>query len=279
MIKIFAPAKVNLALHVTGQRPDGYHMLDSIVVLLDCGDVVSVSAADVWSFTADGPFGADVPLDDRNLISKAARWLEGYVGRSLPAQVHLTKNLPASSGIGGGSSDAAAVIKGLCQLYNIDQPAAHDLVCLGSDLPVCMGQGVMRMRGIGEHIEQLETAASFSVLLVNPKIEVSTPAVFKRLSRKDNSEITEQNSDFVTWLAALRNDLQSPAIELAPGIQDVLNALEKTNGLSFARMSGSGATCFALYPDAGDCADAAQQITKNHPKWWVSKGRPILSKI
>ncbi len=117
------------------------------------------------------------------------------------------------------------------------------------------------MRGIGEHVEQLEPTAAVFGVLVNPKIEVSTPSVFKRLSRKDNSEITEQNSRFGSPLAVLRNDLQSPAIELAPGIQDVLNALEKTSGLRFARMSGSGATCFGLYDDAGIAAEkAAQQI-------------------
>lgn len=278
MIHVFAPAKLNLTLHVTGRRPDGYHDLDSLVVLLDYGDMLSLAPSDHWSLQVDGPFRAGVPVDDRNLITKAAQWLSAKVGRPLTAEVRLTKNLPPASGIGGGSSDAAATIKGLCQLYDLALPNPAELVALGADIPVCMGNGLMRMRGIGDKVSGVIADASFSVLMVNPRVAVSTPKVFAGLKNPENGPLTDYDQDnFFKWIASQRNDLQSPACAAEPIIETVLHAISKTQGARVTRMSGSGATCFGIFSDHAECHAAHEQIASEHPEWWTAIGRPIMT--
>lgn len=272
-MKIFAPAKVNLALHVTGQRADGYHELDSVVVLLDCGDDIEIAPHNGFKLTADGPFGAMVPLDGSNLIAKAVDLMAQCHAKSPDVHIHLTKNLPPSSGIGGGSSDAAATLAGVAQFWGCDLPSVADMTRLGADVPVCLHRGAVRMRGIGQQIDPLDWAWRGWYILVNPGVAVSTPDVFRHLPNKNNSplSLTDQiNTDPIGWLRNQRNDLQLPAVEIAPVIENVLTVLSQHDHVELVRMSGSGATCFALFSDHDACQRAASIIQRDNPQWWVA---------
>ncbi|PZO63723.1 MAG: 4-(cytidine 5'-diphospho)-2-C-methyl-D-erythritol kinase [Paracoccus denitrificans] len=254
-----APAKVNLALHVTGQRADGYHLIDSLVVFLDIGDRVTLSPGS--GFAVTGPFAPDVPTDGDNLCLRALD-LAGLTGR-----VELEKNLPVASGLGGGSADAAAVLRAGGQVPS-------DPVRLGADLPVCLLSKPCRMGGIGEVLSAAPDMPVLHLVLVNPGVPVSTPAVYAALTRRDNSGLPPYGPDFMGWLAQTRNDLQPPAIAMTPVISDVLAALEGA-GADLVRMSGSGATCFGLFRDAVAASDAAVTLGAVHPDWWVKAARTI----
>ncbi|PJE33003.1 4-diphosphocytidyl-2-C-methyl-D-erythritol kinase [Pseudooceanicola marinus] len=263
---LLAPAKVNLALHVTGQRADGYHLLDSLVVFADLGDCLSVTPAEDYSLTVTGPRSAGVPVDDGNLCLKAAR----LAGR--PVAIALEKHLPNQAGIGGGSSDAAAVLRGLADLGT---PLPDHPEVLGADVPVCLAARAARMQGLGEVVTPLHGLPPLPAVLVNPGRPVATPAVFKRLEKRDNpgmGEIPEDlatPADLTTWLATTRNDLEAPALALEPAIGAVLGALTSLPGCLIARMSGSGASCFALFPDGVTAAEAARMLRAAQPGWWV----------
>ncbi|SMX37816.1 4-(cytidine 5'-diphospho)-2-C-methyl-D-erythritol kinase [Maliponia aquimaris] len=258
----FAPAKVNLSLHVTGQRADGYHLLDSLVMFADVGDRVTVAPAPVMSLRVTGPRAAGVPEDARNLCWKAA---EPF---GLPVAITLDKHLPAAAGIGGGSSDAAAVLRAMEALTG--RPSPMPVARLGADVPVCLLGRAARMRGIGADIQPLEIAPLHAVL-VNPGVAVSTPEVFRALARKDNPAMTDLpwNADLTAWLAAQRNDLEPPARALQPVIGTVLEALGACAGVRLVRMSGSGATCFGLFESRAVADSAAQDLRRGNPDWWV----------
>ncbi|MGR3838633.1 MAG: 4-(cytidine 5'-diphospho)-2-C-methyl-D-erythritol kinase [Cognatishimia sp.] len=271
----FAPAKINLTLHVTGQRADGYHLLDSIVAFADIGDEVSANPSDRLSLTVTGSNATGVPTDGRNLMIKAARLLD----ENRTAALHLNKQLPPASGIGGGSSDAAATIRVLSALWDLPIPTSDQVLTLGADLPVCLTPCCQRMRGIGDNLSALPDLPACDVLLVNPGVHVATPAIFKALTSRDNAPMATSIPRFSTataladWLNAQRNDLEPPARALAPEIAEVLAALRSTDPL-IARMSGSGATCFALYPHGSPNAQmAAQNIASAHPNWWLRHGQ------
>lgn len=259
----FAPAKVNLALHVTGQRADGYHLLDSLVAFAeDLGDHVTLRPAPTTSLQVTGPRAAGVPTDARNLCWKAADLFGS------PAAIVLDKHLPAAAGIGGGSSDAAAVLRALSKLY--DRPLPDHLERLGADVPVCALAQAARMSGIGEQITPV-SLPPLPAVLVNPGVEVSTPEVFKALPRKDNPAMEPlPHGDVLAWLARQRNDLQAPAIALQPVIGRVLEALTASIGARLTRMSGSGATCFALYDDRATAEAAAEALRAARPDWWCT---------
>lgn len=270
-VRVFAPAKVNLTLHVTGRRPDGYHLLDSLVVFAGVGDEITVTPSDELTLTIDGPEGAGLAGEGDNLVLRAARLL----GPGRGAEIRLTKRLPVASGIGGGSADAAAALRALARLWDLPLPAPEAVLALGADVPACLLGKALRMGGIGEELAPVPTLPAMDILLVNPRIAVPTPEVFRRLERRDNpampAELPEWRdaAAFAAWLAEQRNDLQPPAIAVAPQIADVLAALRASDCL-FAGMSGSGATCFALYPPA-----AAAQVTGLDPAWWRAQG-PVL---
>ncbi len=269
-IEAFAPAKVNLTLHVTGQRADGYHLLESLVVFVGVGDRITVSDADELRLAVTGPRAEGVPTGPENLVLKAASLLGG-VG----AQIVLDKHLPAAAGIGGGSSDAAATLRALSQLWNVDLPADNGLN-LGADVPVCLRAAPCLMSGVGEVLTEVPVLPPLWMVLVNPGVEVPTPAVFKGLARKDNPLMAPvpaglDASAFAAWLSTQRNDLEPPARAVAPVITDVLDAIVGAGAL-LARMSGSGATCFGLYADADSAAHAAAQIKEKAPAWWVDHG-------
>ena len=267
-VRAFAPAKVNLTLHVTGQRGDGYHLLDSLVVFAGVGDDIEVSPSDSLSLAVDGPEAQ--ALTGENLVLKAARLLDPARG----AAIRLTKRLPVASGIGGGSSDAAATLRALSQLWNVPLPT--EVLPLGADVPACLDPHPVRMRGVGERLDGVPGLPPLDILLVNPRVPVPTPEVFRRLARRDNPPMTDlprwtDARSFAAWLAAQRNDLLEPALSIAPEIGRVLDALRDTNGL-FAGMSGSGATCFALYP-RGQEAARAQAAMPGH--WWSGWGKML----
>lgn len=260
-IEAFAPAKVNLTLHVTGQRADGYHVLDSLVAFADMGDRLWLEPSPALSLAVEGPFADGVPCDERNLVWRAAV-LAGWTGH-----IRLEKNLPHGGGIGGGSADAAALLRAL--------GTKEDGLSLGADIPVCRLGRAALMGGVGEVLRPIDLPAPLYGVLVNPMCHVPTPAVFKALEQKENppmAPMPQQASDFWSWLADQRNDLERPAVTAAPIIAEALQALSQ-HGASVVRMSGSGSTCFALFEGAGPHVAAAQRIARDHPDWWV---KPVM---
>jgi 4-diphosphocytidyl-2-C-methyl-D-erythritol kinase len=283
-----APAKINLALHVTGSRPDGFHLIESLAVFTQVGDRVIVAAASEDSFSTSGPFGAEIPLDGGNLVVRArdvSRAAFPALARS-SVSISVEKNLPIASGIGGGSSDAAATLRALVRYWRIETDV--DALCglglrLGADLPMCLASRPLIARGIGEKIEPLIAFPALHMVLVNPGVAVSTPDVFRALESRENPGLSSLPSfdrpfgDVCGWLAATRNDLQAPAMSIVPVISEALEALESA-GAGFARMSGSGATCFGLFETAGAAARATDEIRARQSGWWVVATESIASK-
>ncbi|PZF75608.1 4-(cytidine 5'-diphospho)-2-C-methyl-D-erythritol kinase [Aestuariivirga litoralis] len=267
---LFAPAKVNLALHVLGRRADGYHDLDSVVAFADVGDRLTFTPADDFTITLGGPFAAALPQAGDNIIAKswaAARAIAQKRGRALPpVQVHLEKNLPVASGIGGGSANAAAALKGFLRLAGIteiDAEIAAAGLAIGADVPVCLSGVACRMQGVGERITPLVGFTPLRAILVNPLVEVSTPAVFRGLALEKGQSCGTPVAD-LRDPARWRNDLASPAIALAPVIGEVLTRLAAAPGVTRAFMSGSGATCVAL------CTDDEVK-PELETRWWVAR--------
>lgn len=261
----FAPAKVNLTLHVTGQREDGFHLLDSLVAFADVGDHVRLTPAQRTSLEVSGPMAAGVPTDESNLCWRAAECF------GAPVAIELEKHLPHAAGIGGGSSDAAAVLRGMARLFG--RPAAGDMLELGADVPVCMSRQTARMSGIGEIVRPIHPIPVLHAVLVNPGVAANTSDVFRELAASSADGMpaipeTTGTKEFCAWLREQRNDLEAAAISLQPDIGSVLETLRETGALC-VRMSGSGATCFGLYADQGDAALAAQTLARAHSNWWV----------
>jgi 4-diphosphocytidyl-2-C-methyl-D-erythritol kinase len=270
-----APAKVNLYLHVTARRADGYHLLDSLAVFPAMGDVLAGEADAELSLAVAGPFAAGLQGEADNLVLRAARWLAASHGIKPRARLLLTKNLPLASGIGGGSADAAAALRLLSKLWRVPLPDATAAAALGADVPVCLAAQPARMSGIGETLAPAPELPDGFIVLVNPGVGVSTPAVF----RVRTGGFSEPASLPTAWpnfaamaadLASLRNDLEPAAIQLQPVIGTILTALRAQPGCALARMSGSGATCFGLFADAADAIEAAQ--TLRGTDWWCWAG-------
>ena len=265
-----ACAKINLTLHVTGQRPDGYHLLDSLVCFADVADEITVTAAPDLSLSVDGPLGAGVPDDNRNLVMQAAQLFAHPQG----ARIRLTKHLPHAAGIGGGSADAAAALLALAELW--DAPLPDDIVGLGADVPVCLSPAALRMRGVGELLDPVPPFPEAHAVLVNPAVAVETPPVFKALDQKQNPPMPhdipafEDVAALAAWCGQQRNDLETPARQIAPVIGAALDALR---GTLLARMSGSGATCFGLCANKAQADHLAAQIAADQPLWWVKSVR------
>ena len=262
-----APAKINLSLHVTGQRADGYHLLDSVVVFADVGDRLALRPAAAPALRVTGPMAAGVPVGPENLVLRAA------AAMGVTLDIGLEKHLPSAAGIGGGSSDAAAVLRGAAALVpGVEFPADRGL-SLGADVPVCLLARAARMRGIGEDVVPVAGLPVLHGVLVNPGVGVSTALIFRTLARKDNAPMPDvlphwrDAGDLAAWLAGQRNDMQDAAVAAVPEVGTVIAALAGTAGCLLARMSGSGATCFGLYADAGAAARAADALAR--PGWWV----------
>lgn len=258
-----ARAKINLALHVLGRRDDGYHELDSIVAFADVGDVLTFSAARDFTITADGPFAAGLPPADDNIIAKAWKMMQGLLPDLPPVAVHLTKNLPVASGIGGGSANAAAAIRAALRISGIegyDGAVMAAALSLGADVPVCLIGRACRMQGMGERITPIDNFMPLHAMLVNPMIEVPTPAVFRQLGLAKGQSFGTPIGD-VAAADAWRNDLTEAASAVAPEIGKVLETLAALPGVVKVFMSGSGATCVAVCdfpgPEIAGCG-----------RWW-----------
>nr|WP_315381565.1 4-(cytidine 5'-diphospho)-2-C-methyl-D-erythritol kinase [uncultured Sphingomonas sp.] len=266
-----ARAKLNLALHVRHRRADGYHELETLFAFVEHGDIVRVTPAETDDFTLSGPFAAALAGEGDNLVTRAAARFRAAIGGGAHAIV-LEKHLPVASGIGGGSADAAATLRALATLHGVDfaDPRLFAIAdALGSDVPACLLGRTALGRGRGEQLAPLEGLAATPTLLVNPGVGVSTAAVFKAWDGVDRGPIGAR--DLLAVAKAGRNDLEPPARAIAPAIDAVLAALAAQPGVLLARMSGSGATCFALFESdaARDAAAAALQ----RPEWWLATTR------
>jgi 4-diphosphocytidyl-2-C-methyl-D-erythritol kinase len=280
-VTAFAPAKINLYLHVTGRRADGYHLLDSLVGFADIGDRVTAAPAEALSLTVTGPeAGSLAGLGEDNLVLRAARLLAGHHGIAPRAALTLDKRLPVASGIGGGSSDAAAALRALAALWRVplDENAAFELAAaLGADVPACLAGWPVWVGGIGERLDPAPALPPLGIVLANPRRELLTAAVFR--ARHDDFAAAERllltGTEPEALIAALercRNDLTGPALSLMPEIAVVLDRLAALPQARLTRMSGSGATCFALFADAGAARHAAAALSAEQRGWWIEAG-------
>lgn len=284
----FAPAKINLTLHVTGRREDGYHLLESLVAFADVGDLVSVRKAPVFSMTASGPFAGDLPAHGENIVWAAAEALAHGVSEVPPgAEIHLEKNLPVASGIGGGSANAAACLRALLKLHDVSVSEAglnQIAVFLGADVPVCLRSQVSVMSGIGQIVEPAPPLPEVHAVLVNPRVAVPTGPVFSALGLLQGAVVANtapvlpktpfRNAETLAgYLHQCRNDLEPMAAARVYEIGDVQTALFSTQDCLMARMSGSGATCFGLYAREDAAQEAAARIQSDHSGWWVVPAR------
>lgn len=281
MLVTRAPAKVNLTLHVLGRRADGYHELDSLVVFAGAADRLELVPGPELTLTVEGPTaGAAGPTAD-NLVLRAAASLAEAVPGLRGGAFRLTKNLPAAAGIGGGSSDAAGALRLLAELNGLalDDPRVVEAARrTGADVPVCLDPRARTMRGVGERVGPPLRLPPLYGLLVNPRVAVPTPEVFRRLGRvagelglSDHPVIGERPSaaDLLAALASGRNDLEAPALAAEPVIGTALADIRALDGCRLARMSGSGATVFGLFDDCRATGRAAKAIRAEHPAWWV----------
>jgi 4-diphosphocytidyl-2-C-methyl-D-erythritol kinase len=264
-----ARAKVNLALHVLGRRADGYHELDSIVAFADYGDRLMLQVSDQTQLTVTGSFAGDVPTSADNLVLRAYALFGAHIDCP-PVAFSLEKNLPVASGIGGGSADAAAALRGLLRLTgrSVAPVLINDFALqLGADVPVCLNSKAVRMQGVGETLTPLAKAPDGAVVLVNPLLPCGTAAVFKTLGLANGQSFRSalDPADQSCW----RNDLSDAAIAVVPEIARVLSIMKAKPELNVVRMSGSGATCFGLTSDTTIAASIAAQLQRQHPDWWI----------
>lgn len=273
-----AYAKVNVALHVRARRDDGYHALESLFAFAERGDQLSAVATDdgAIDLIIDGPFGGALEAGPGNLVVKAARALQAYLGDQRGAAIRLTKILPVASGIGGGSADAAATLRLLARLWDVRIEAeelAGLALDLGSDVPACVASVTQMVTGRGEGLRRhrVEGLEGMAMLLVNPGVGLSTAQVFSGWDRVDRGPLDAASLEAL--VAQGRNDLEAPAMAAAPVIAQVLAALAGHEGLRLARMSGSGATCFALFDSDAAMADAAMAVQAAHRDWWMMETR------
>jgi 4-diphosphocytidyl-2-C-methyl-D-erythritol kinase len=285
-----APAKINLALHVTGRRADGYHLLDMLITFASHGDRLFFRKAYKDDFSLSGPFSADLAGEagsGNNLVLKARDLLHAAASaaglKTSPVHIHLEKNLPIASGIGGGSADAAATLRGLQRLWGISLPAdALDAIALrlGADVPMCLISRPLIARGIGEDIELVSDFPSLAMVLGNPLVGVSTPDVFRRLASRENPPLAfvaqepRTPGEWLSLIESSRNDLELPARSLCGEIEQI-SALMEAKDAVLVRMSGSGATCFALYRTIEQARAAAAALHSAMPDWYFQATKTI----
>jgi 4-diphosphocytidyl-2-C-methyl-D-erythritol kinase len=271
-LRLTARAKINLYLHVTGRRADGYHLMDSLVCFAELGDELTIAPARDLSFSLDGPFAVSLTGAD-NLVLRAARLIDANRGAAL----HLNKQLPVAAGIGGGSADAAAALAGLARLWDLPLPSASQVLSLGADLPVCLSGGPTFVGGIGEDLQAAPPLPPTALLLANPRRPLPTIDVFRSYAKRAQgfsqparwSHVPQDAAALADLLAERGNDLTEAAIQLAPEIGDLLAAIARTPGCLLARMSGSGASCFGLFAGAEAAAKAAAGLQVASPNWWI----------
>jgi 4-diphosphocytidyl-2-C-methyl-D-erythritol kinase len=283
-------AKVNLTLRVVGRRVDGYHDLESVVAFADCADHLSLAAGDELALTTTGPLAQACGDASDNLVFKAAELLAERVSNLRVGEFTLDKTLPVAAGIGGGSADAAAALRLLAQLNGLamDDARLIEVAQLtGADVPVCLASRACVMTGVGESLEPLGLP-KMPCVMVNPGVPVATRDVFNALGLRNGELLVgatdillqdrswpEAGASIGEWISAFEevgNDLEAPALRIQPVIGEVLSALGGADGVRLARMSGSGATCFAIFASAGEAQSAAEKIRRDHPGWWVHAG-------
>jgi 4-diphosphocytidyl-2-C-methyl-D-erythritol kinase len=282
-------AKVNLTLRVVGRRVDGYHELESVVAFADCADRLSLVPGSTLDLTMSGPLAQACGETSDNLVLKAARLLGERVPDLKVGSFTLDKVLPVAAGIGGGSADAAAALRLLAQLNGLaldDRRLLDVALQTGADVPVCLTSRACDMTGVGETLLPLSLPI-LPCVLVNPRVPVATREVFAALGLRNGELLVgatdviratawpEQGASVEDWvevLAASSNDLEAPATRIQPAIGEVITALSATDGAWLARMSGSGATCFAIFENTAEAQRAAQKIQLDHPQWWVHAG-------
>ena len=276
-IVVSAPAKINLYLHVTGKRDDGYHLLDCLVAFAGIQDRLVIGPADDLRLLIEGRFSDAVPSGPGNIVLRAAGRLAEAAGVKARARIDLVKRLPVSAGLGGGSADAAAALRGLSTLWGV-RPAADDLLALalelGADVPVCLHAKAAYLGGIGGDLEKAPPLPEAWLALVNPGRPLATAAVFGNLGSAFSApaRFAEAPADAPALAALLRsrdNGLTEAARALEPAIGQALSAIEQSRGVLLARMTGSGATCFGLFADESAAAEAASKIAAAHPRWWA----------
>ena len=276
--RVAAPAKVNLTLHVTGQRDNGYHELDSLVVFTDIADRLSATRTADMRLSVSGPFAEGVPTDDSNLVLRAANLLRQIRGVTIGAAITLEKHLPHAAGLGGGSADAAAALNLLAQLWQVAPlPAdAEEIVALGADVPVCLsGPHALHMQGIGENVSPAPKLPDCAIVLVNPRVPIPTSAAFAGLADKSNPPMTAMPDhwdfeSFIGWLRNQRNDLLPVAEQIAPEVSQALAHLSRMPAVKAVGMSGSGATCYGITRDLADARHVARAIQVSQMGWWVA---------
>ena len=284
-----ARAKVNLTLRVNGRRTDGYHDLESVVAFADCADRLTLTPGSEVNLKMSGPLAQACGETSDNLVLKAARLLAERVPDLKAGSFTLDKVLPVAAGIGGGSADAAAALRLLAQLNGLalDDPRIIEVAQLtGADVPVCVASQACVMTGVGETLQPLNLP-KMPCVMVNPCVPVATRDVFDALGLRNGELLVgatdvllqdgwpEEKASLEDWveaLAASSNDLEAPAMRIEPVIGEVISALSATNGAWLARMSGSGATCFAIYENTSEAQRAAEKIRRDHPVWWVHAG-------
>lgn len=276
-----APAKINLALHVTGRRTDGYHSLEMLVAFAELGDELEGVEADRDSLTITGPFASALGNSEGNLVLRALAAFRARWGHLLPGGValRLAKNLPVAAGLGGGSADAAAALRLLAAMTDHDLPPndVFDMALgLGADVPMCLYSRPAEVRGVGDVVMLLKHFPACHVVLVNPLQPVVTAEVFRRLERRDNAGLPDLGDPLTRpaqlglWLSETRNDLEPPAIAMVPVIGDLIARLGQQSGCILSRMSGSGATVFGLFGSSAQAHQAAHDLRATWPGYWVA---------
>ncbi len=286
-LRIFAPAKINLYLHITGRLDNGYHTLDSLIGFADIGDEITIEPALDFTFKIKGPYADafnakehDASPHSSNLVVQAAWALSRAVKKSPNVKITLTKQLPLAAGIGGGSSNAASVIWGLCEWWNISRhsdflfPLTTEL---GADVPVCLNCRTARVLGIGEIIEDAPEMDETAIVLANPGKPCPTAGVFAHFDGRMRDPVTLPEifsgfDELVDFLAKQHNDLDAAACRSVPEIGNVIKSLQTAEGCALARMSGAGATCFGLFESAAAARKAASSLRNENPDWWVESG-------
>ena len=263
VITEFAPAKINLSLRVGRAREDGYHPLDSLVTFADWGDTITVRDEIALMMSMSGEASEDLIEEENNLVLRAARALQDHAGIDKGAMIHLHKEIPVAAGLGGGSADAAATLRALNQLWELDlelDELARIGLSIGADVPACVYSRPLRMRGIGEWIELIDNFPAFNAVLINPGVKVSTGKVFEAFDETQPAELKEakgRGPNVLDWLSREPNSLERPAMRVQPKIKKALQWLDRQDGVDLVRMSGSGASCFAIFEDDADAEKAA----------------------
>ncbi len=287
-LTVFAPAKINLYLHVTGRLDNGYHTLDSMVAFADIGDEIRIEPATLdFAFNVQGPYAnafnpkeIDASPNSSNLVVQAA-WAVARAAQKIPdVKITLTKNLPLASGLGGGSADAAAVIWGLCEWWGLSRQSAFLpslMATLGADVPACLNCEPSRLRGIGDIIDPVPTMPEIPIVLLHPGKSCPTAQVFSRYSGEFREpgklpETLDTLEEITAFLESKHNDLYGPACGVVPDIENALRAMGAQAGCRFANMSGAGATCFGLFETEKHAGDAAKILGDENPDWWARAG-------